>query len=219
MSGARLLDGPPASAGMEPAGAHGQRLGALPRGGPGLVDVLERSGLRGRGGASFPVGTKWRTVTGRGGGAVVLVNGAEGEPLSHKDRVLMQCRPHLVLDGAVLAAQTVGADDVVLYIGEDHAGARAAMERAIAERGDERLRVRLVAAPARYVAGEETAAVHSVNEGVALPTSTPPRPFERGVAGRPTLVQNVETLAHVALIARFGDAWFRDGGRDGAVGT
>ena len=220
MSASRLLAGPPPAAGMETAEAHRARLGALPTGGAGLVDVLERAGLRGRGGASFPVGTKWRAVAQRrGGGAVVLANGAEGEPLSHKDRVLMRCRPHLVIDGAVLAAQTVGADEIVLYVGEEHVDARAAIDRALAERAAERLNVRVVAAPARYVAGEETAAVRSVNEGVALPTSIPPRPFERGVGGRPTLVQNVESLAHVALIARYGDGWFRDGGREGIPGT
>lgn len=79
--------------------------------------------------------------------------------------------------------------------------------------------VRLVSAPVRYVSGEETAAVHFVNSGVALPTSIPPRPFERGVDGRPTLVQNVETLAHVAMIARNGDGWFRALGVGGSTGT
>jgi NADH:ubiquinone oxidoreductase subunit F (NADH-binding) len=205
---------------MEPGPAHVARLGPAPRGGAGLIEVLERSDLRGRGGASFPVGTKWRTVAGRrGGSAVLLANGAEGEPLSYKDRLLMQCRPHLVIDGAFLAATSVGADDIVLFVGEDHRPARAALERALAERADHPCRVRFVSAPARYVAGEESAAVHSVNDGVALPTSIPPRPFEKGVGGRPTLVQNVETLAHVALIARYGDRWYHEGGRDGAGGT
>jgi NADH:ubiquinone oxidoreductase subunit F (NADH-binding) len=204
-----LLGGPPAQQGMEPLAAHTARVGARPAGGAGLIGVLERSALRGRGGGAFPVGTKWRSVAARGR-AVVLVNGAEGEPLSQKDRVLMELRPHLVLDGAALAAESVGAGEVVLYLGQAHTGARAAMERALRERpGAERRRTRVVAAPPRYVAGEETAAVHCVNDGVALPLATPPRPFERGVRGRPTLVQNVESLAHAALIARHGDAWFR----------
>ena len=93
------------------------------------------------------------------------------------------------------------------------------MRRALQERpAAERRRTRFVVAPSRYVAGEESAAVHCVNDGVALPTSTPPRPFERGVAGNPTLVQNVETLAHVAMIARFGGDWFHSIGA-GAPGT
>jgi NADH:ubiquinone oxidoreductase subunit F (NADH-binding) len=150
----------------------------------------------------------------------VVANGAEGEPLSRKDRMLMEQRPHLVIDGALLAADAVGADDVVLYVGADHAGAMQAIHRATTERpGPERARLRLVSAPVRYVSGEETAAVHFINAGIALPTSIPPRPYERGVDGRPTLVQNVETLAHVALIARFGDEWFRSLGSGKASGT
>ncbi len=131
----------------------------------------------------------------------------------------MTARPHLVLDGAAIAAETLGADDVVVYIGAEHTAAREAMRRALAERpGPERARTRFVSAPPRYVAGEESAAVHCVNDGVALPTATPPRPFERGIADRPTLVQNVETLAHVAMIARFGAEWFHSIGA-GAPGT
>src|ERR1700692_504557 len=95
-----------------------------------------------------------------------------------------------------------------------------AMHRAAGERpAAERARLRLVSAPVRYVSGEETAAVHFINAGIALPTSIPPRPFERGIDGRPTLVQNVETLAHVALIARFGDEWFRSLGAGAAPGS
>jgi NADH:ubiquinone oxidoreductase subunit F (NADH-binding) len=216
-----LLSGPPLEAGMEHFDAHRARLGALPQGGAHVAEALERSGLLGRGGAAFPVATKWRGVAGRArGDAAVLANGAEGEPLSHKDRLLMERRPHLVLDGVALAAQTVGARDAVLYIGAGHSSAAAAMRAALAERpAAERRMTRLVAAPARYVAGEESAAVHFVDSGVALPTSTPPRVFERGIGGRPTLVQNVETLAHVALIARYGDAWFRDLGAGAEAST
>jgi NADH:ubiquinone oxidoreductase subunit F (NADH-binding) len=180
------------------------RMSPRPPGGAGLIEAIQRSGLRGRGGASFPVGAKWAAVAARAtGDAVVLANGAEGEPLSQKDRALMAARPHLVLDGALLAAESVGAREVVLYIGRDHTAAAAGMERALARRpGPERRRVSLLRAPARYVAGEESAAVHFVNDGVATPMEIPPRPFEKGVGGRPTLVQNVESLARAALIAR-----------------
>jgi NADH:ubiquinone oxidoreductase subunit F (NADH-binding) len=216
-----LLAGKPAAQGMEHLAEHRQRLGALPPPSSALIDALERSALRGKGGAGFPVATKWRSVASqRAGTPVVLANGGEGEPLSQKDRMLMEQRPHLVIDGALLGADAVGADEVILYIGADHAGAVQAMHRAVGERpASERGRLRLVSAPVRYVSGEETAAVHFVNEGIALPTSIPPRPFERGVDGRPTLVQNVETLAHVALIARFGDEWFRSLGDGTASGT
>jgi NADH:ubiquinone oxidoreductase subunit F (NADH-binding) len=215
-----LLAGPPPAQGMESFAEHQQRLGSLP---PvtELIDSIERSNLRGKGGAGFPVATKWRSVASqRSGTPVVLANGGEGEPLSRKDRVLMEQRPHLVIDGALVAAATVGADDIVLYVGADHTGAMQAIHRAVIERSPaERSRLRLVSAPVRYVSGEETAAVHFINDGIALPTSIPPRPFERGVDGRPTLVQNVETLAHVALIARFGDGWYRSLGIGTASGT
>jgi NADH:ubiquinone oxidoreductase subunit F (NADH-binding) len=206
-----LLSGPAPTDGLEPLASHLGRLGARPRGAAELIGVLERSELRGRGGGGFPVGTKWATVVRASGGPrTVLVNGAEGEPLCRKDRTLMEARPHLVLDGAALAAECIGATDVVLYVGEDHAAARSAMRRALAERpASEQRHTRLVGAPPRYVAGEETAAVHLINDGVALPITSPPRPYQSGVGGGPTLVQNVETLAHVAMIARFGDGWFR----------
>jgi len=200
---------------------HRQRLGPLP-GMPAdqLIAELEASGLLGRGGAGFPVGRKWRSVAERSsGGAVVLANGAEGEPLSLKDRSLMAGRPHLVIDGALLAARAVGADDIIFYVGTEHRAAEAALRGALAERpADVRGRARIVQAPAGYVTGEESAAVHFVDSGDARPTTTPPRPFERGVRGRPTLVQNVESLALAALIARRGHAWYRSLGRGQAHG-
>lgn len=150
----------------------------------------------------------------------MLVNGAEGEPLSLKDRVLMTSRPHLVLDGALLAADAVGADRILLYVGEEHQPARQTLLRAVEERWPELgSRVRFVDAPRGYVSGEETAAVQVANGGPALPTMAPPRPFERGVGGRATLVQNVESLATAALIARFGADWFRSLGRGGTPGS
>jgi len=216
-----LFAGPPPNAGAERFADHTRRLGHRPAGNRTLIDTLDRSGLVGRGGASFPVGIKWRSVHSRSrGGAVVIANGAEGEPLSRKDQTLMTLRPHLVIDGALLAADAVGASRVLLYVGEAHAAAVAAMSRALAERSTvDTSRATLLTAPPSYVAGEETAAVHFVNTGVATPTATPPRPFERGVDGRTTLVQNVETLAHAALIARFGDEWFHSLGLNHATGT
>jgi NADH:ubiquinone oxidoreductase subunit F (NADH-binding) len=207
--------------GAESLAAHLQRLGPLPaRSSSVLIAEIEASGLLGRGGAGFPVGRKWRAVAERaGGGAVVLANGAEGEPLSHKDRSLMAARPHLVIDGALLAARAVGANDIIFYVGIEHRAADAALRRALAERpGDVRRRARIVTAPAGYVSGEESAAVHYVNAGDARPTTTPPRPFERGVGGRPTLVQNVESLALAALIARRGPAWYQGLGQGRARG-
>ena len=207
--------------GPESLATHYQRLGPLPALAPTqLIAELEGSGLLGRGGAGFPVGRKWRSVAERSsGGAVLLANGAEGEPLSHKDRSLMAARPHLVIDGALLAARAVNADDIIIYIGAEHRAADAAIRAGLAERpADVRGRVRIVQAPVGYVAGEESAAVHFVDKGDARPTTTPPRPFERGVRGRPTLVQNVESLALAALIARRGRAWYGGFGQGQARG-
>jgi NADH:ubiquinone oxidoreductase subunit F (NADH-binding) len=218
----RLLAGAPLAAGAESLADHRARLGPLPRVGDGeaLIRTLADSGLLGRGGAGFPVARKWASVAGRPDGrAFVLANGAEGEPLSAKDRTLMATRPHLVLDGAQLAAAAVGAEQIVLYVGREHRAARAALTAAIAERATARaVPISLVTAPPSYVAGEETAAVHYLNEGDARPTGTTHRVYQRGIAGDPTLVQNVETLAHVALIARRGDAWYREVGA-GVGGT
>jgi NADH:ubiquinone oxidoreductase subunit F (NADH-binding) len=221
--GPRLLSGPALAAGPEPYDAHRARLGPVPAGAGArsVIPVLEASGLLGRGGAAFPVGRKWRAVADRSRGrAVVLVNGAEGEPLSAKDRTLLTLRPHLVLDGALLAAAAVGADEVELYVGEEHPAARAEIARALASHpAPASVDVRLVTAPRGYVSGEETAAVSFVNRGIALPTAVPPRPFEAGIRGRPTLVQNVESLAYAALIARFGPDWYRSVGRASTRGT
>jgi NADH:ubiquinone oxidoreductase subunit F (NADH-binding) len=204
----------------ESLATHRQRLGPLPALPSGeLIAELESSGLLGRGGAGFPVGRKWRTVAERSSGhAVVLANGAEGEPLSRKDRSLMTARPHLVIDGALLGARAVGADDIIFYVGADHRAAHAAMRHALAERQDMRGRTTIVSAPAGYVSGEESAAVQFVNAGDARPTTTPPRPFDRGVGVRPTLVQNVESLALAALIARRGHEWYKDRGRRSGLG-
>jgi NADH:ubiquinone oxidoreductase subunit F (NADH-binding) len=183
-------------------------LAPLPRVGRGLIDAIERARLVGRGGASFPVATKWRAVEERSNGrAVVVVNGAEGEPQSKKDRLLMTTRPNLVLDGAFIASRVLRARRVILYVGERHSAARDSMLRALARRPEpERNIVTFAAAPARYVAGAEAAVIHFLNDGVATPINIPPYPFERGVEGAPTLIQNVETLAHVATLARTGEA-------------
>jgi NADH:ubiquinone oxidoreductase subunit F (NADH-binding) len=219
----RLLAGPDFATGAEWYAAHAARLGELPvhAARHDLVSSLERSGLLGRGGAGFPVGRKWRAVAERARrGAVVVANGAEGEPRSSKDQALMALRPHLVIDGAILAALAVGADELVLYVGSDHPQALTTMHAALRERPmPGGLAARLVEAPASYVSGESTAVVHYLNDRDARPTDASPRPFERGVSGRPTLVQNVESLAYAALIARFGDRWYSETGRAETPGT
>jgi NADH:ubiquinone oxidoreductase subunit F (NADH-binding) len=216
-----LLSGPNANWRPESLPSHAARFGPLPVGGHGLIEELEKAGLRGRGGAGFPAAVKWKAVAERSHDrAVLVVNGAEGEPLSLKDHLLLASRPHLVLDGAQLAAQSVGAREVYFYVGRHHPAAMRSLEHAARERGGlNRLQLELVEAPVRFVAGEETAAVRLINGGEAKPTGVPPRPFEQGVQGRPTLINNVETLAQAALIARYGSGWFRSAGTAETPGT
>jgi NADH:ubiquinone oxidoreductase subunit F (NADH-binding) len=192
--------------------AHVERYGLLPRNVDGLVESVERSGLAGRGGAGFPAGVKMRAVADQRRAAVVVGNGTEGEPASAKDKTLLTLNPHLVLDGAVASAVALGAREVIICVDRSAVVAGESVLSAIAERGRRRVDavpIRLERAPSRYVAGEESALVSWLNGGDARPQSVPPRPFEKGVAGKPTLVQNVETLAHIGLIARFGPEWFR----------
>jgi NADH:ubiquinone oxidoreductase subunit F (NADH-binding) len=188
---------------------------------PGLLAAVEAAGLHGRGGAGFPTATKLHAV-GRGRRAVVVANGAEAEPASQKDNVLMAHAPHLVLDGAQLAARAVGAREAIVALHEDARAAQAALAEALAERegpARDAVPIRLAPVGGGYVGGQESALVHQLNGGPPQPTFTPPRPSARGVGGRPTLVQNVETLAHLALIARHGPDWFRALGTDAEPGS
>jgi NADH:ubiquinone oxidoreductase subunit F (NADH-binding) len=190
--------------------------GALETSGRGasdrLLDAIEDSGLRGRGGAHVASALKLRAVAGRRRRAVVVANGSESEPASRKDAVLLTHAPHLVIDGALVGAAAVGAAEVLLYVKRSDPRVWATVLRAFDERratGARGPALRVVAAPSGYVSGQETAVIAHLNGKPALPATVPPRPFERGVGNRPTLVSNVETLAHMALIARHGAGWFR----------
>jgi NADH:ubiquinone oxidoreductase subunit F (NADH-binding) len=190
---------------------------------PALSADVEAAGLRGRGGAAFPLARKLAAVSAAaapGSEPVVVANGEEGEPASVKDRWLLRFRPHLVLDGLRLAAGMVGAGEVHAYVSDPESAdslRAAAAELAGAGLWDVDLRLTVVAH--RYVAGEETALVRAVNGGPALPTDKPPRPFEAGIGGRPTLVSNVETLAGLPLLQRLGVAGYGRRGEPGAGET
>lgn len=179
-----------------------------------LADV-EASGLTGRGGAGFPTARKLAALA-KAGDAVVVANGTEGEPASWKDKVLLSSNPHLVVDGAVTAARIVGATELVFAVGRSSRSVQKRLERALEERSDG-FDVFLETVPERFVAGEESALVNLLDGREAKPTVH--RPFVRGIDGRPTLVQNVETLANLALIARHGAAWFRRRGTVEEPGT
>jgi NADH:ubiquinone oxidoreductase subunit F (NADH-binding) len=197
-----------------PPSAHERKRRRRRGGANALIEEVERAGLLGRGGAAFPTARKMHAVAKRGRRAVVVANAAEGEPASLKDRTLLETAPHLVLDGGILAAQAVGAQELIVCVCESAVASYESVAGAIEERSAARTSerspgVHLTTVPAGYVAGQESALVSRLNGGAAKPTFTPPMVFEAGVGRRPTLVDNVETLAHLALIARHGADWFR----------
>jgi NADH:ubiquinone oxidoreductase subunit F (NADH-binding) len=179
-----------------------------------LLAEVRAAGLTGHGGAGFPTWRKLETVA-AGHHPVVVANGAEGEPVSGKDSALLDQAPHLVLDGLQVAAAITGARTAFAYI---RPSAQPGVRRALAERSD-RVRVEIVTAAESFVSGQETAVVAAIEGDRPLPRDVPDLVVRRGVRGRATLVQNVETLAHLALIARRGAAWFREVGPPDQPGT
>jgi NADH:ubiquinone oxidoreductase subunit F (NADH-binding) len=224
----RLLEGIP-SHGIMSLAEHLALHGPLPAwrrrahgGEHPLIAQVEQAGLLGRGGAGFPIAVKLRAVAASRGRPVVVVNAAEGEPASLKDRTLTQTVPHLILDGATLAAQALGASEVVVSVCESARASVESIAEAINERGSpghRSPRTRLTTVPTHYVAGQESALVNYLNGARAVPVFTPPMVFEQGVARRPTLLSNAETLAHLALIARHGPGWFRELGTPSQPGS
>ena len=187
-----------------------------------LTEEVTAAGLTGRGGAGFPTGVKMRAVAAQRKQGVVVANGMESEPASEKDEALLARAPHLVIDGAVLAAAAVGADQVHLTVPGNKSWLICTLRRALAERaraGLDPVAVELHGLPHGYVSSSESAVISWLNGGEAKPAVVPPRPFQRGVGRRPTLISNVETFAHVALVARFGAAWFRQAGLPHAPGS
>ncbi|MGI5489900.1 NADH-ubiquinone oxidoreductase-F iron-sulfur binding region domain-containing protein [Microtetraspora malaysiensis] len=178
-----------------------------------IIEIAEAAGVRGRGGAGFPLAVKLRSVASAAGSArYAIANGEEGEPASVKDRFLLRERPELVLHGLALAARAVGADRAYAYVSDPVAARRLGEARG----GDGADVVRVTPG---YVAGEETAVVRAVGGGPALPTAKPPRPWQAGLRGQPTLVSNAETLAQLALAVRLGPEAYRRLGTPESTGT
>jgi len=188
-----------------------------------LLDELEASGLTGRGGAAFPTARKARLLRDqRGHNKVVVVNAMEGEPVSYKDSTLLSTNPHLVLDGAAILASIIGAKDVIVCVSRDNPTAVGNVQRALDERaraGSRGPEFKLETAPWRYVAGEESALVHWLNDNESLPQYRPQRPSILKIRHHAVLLDNVETCAHVGLIGRFGAAWFRTLGTRVSTGS
>ncbi|MEV5592721.1 NADH-ubiquinone oxidoreductase-F iron-sulfur binding region domain-containing protein [Streptomyces sp. NPDC052496] len=186
-----------------------------------LVALAEDTGLRGRGGAGFPFARKLSAVVEgqrrADGRAAVVVNGSEGEPGCLKDTALLLYAPHLVLDGALLAARALGAEEVA--IGVTRADVARSVRKAIAERGPLSTPVRAELLTERFVTGEGTALTDGLNRGPGLPSGRKVRSSERGLGGLPTLLSNTETYAQLAVAARLGALGYRDTGDPAEPGT
>jgi NADH:ubiquinone oxidoreductase subunit F (NADH-binding) len=225
----RLLGGLDRADGLVALEDHIAHHGPLPvsidpgRPDVGLVESVRASGLGGRGGAGFPVARKVDAVLAERGRPTVVINATEGEPPSRKDHVLMRGAPHLVLDGAAVCAAMVGAREAIVALEASSRKEFAALDKALAQREqagtDGRLKILLETVPDGFVIGEERALIDALNGGPGKPTNAPPRPFQKGVNGRPTHVQNAETAAQLALIARHGADWFRALGTDAEPGS
>jgi NADH:ubiquinone oxidoreductase subunit F (NADH-binding) len=184
-----------------------------------LVLAVADAGLTGRGGGAFPTAAKIAAVRGASRRPVLVVNGLEGEPASRKDAIVLACAPHLVLDGAELTAATIGTTEVALCVAADRQELASSLTAAVAERTRDAITVTVHRVPRGYVSGEESALVQWLEKGRARPQFRSDKGVPLTMGRRAALVQNVETLAHVALIARHGPSWFRSTGSTSAPGT
>jgi NADH:ubiquinone oxidoreductase subunit F (NADH-binding)/NADH:ubiquinone oxidoreductase subunit E len=190
----------------------------------GVIAALKESGLRGMGGAGFPAGTKWELVRGAAGTVkYVVCNADESEPGTFKDRYILENAPYLVLEGMLVAAKVIGAQEVILYLRHEYPVARAAFRTALesfAALGllDGAPPVRIFDSPGGYICGEETALLEALEGKRGEPRNKPPFPGTHGLWGRPTLINNVETFALVTAILARGVEWYRGQGRNGGVG-
>ena len=179
-----------------------------------IVEELKASGLTGYGGAGFPTGVKWEAVAKEPGPRYVVVNADEGEPGTIKDRYVMELRPHLMIEGALIAMDFAEATEGFVYLREEYATARERLSQAIGEFRSAGLldgrSLELVVGAGAYICGEETAMLESMEGRRGMPRLKPPFPSQFGYLGRPTLINNVETLAHIPAILRDGgEAWPR----------
>jgi len=197
-----------------------------------VIKAVSDAGLRGRGGAGFPTGKKWQfTREAAEESRYLVLNGGEDEPGSKKDRVLLENLPHLVVEGTILAAYAIGANRAYLYINARYDDAIKSINDALAEAksaaywgkkvlgSDFSLDIEVIPAPHNYVAGEDTAVLEVIEGKKAWPRQKPPFPVTVGLFGKPTAVNNVETLANVAPIVLKGADWYRGVGTAESAGT
>jgi formate dehydrogenase len=203
------------------AGGGYALLNALRSGERSVEDILlalDDSGLRGLGGAGFPAGRKWRAVRGEPGPRLMAVNGDEGEPGTFKDRHYLNSDPHRFLEGTLIGAHVVEADAVYIYLRDEYPLAREILEREIAKLPPGGPAIHMRRGAGAYICGEESSLLESLEGKRGLPRHKPPFPFQVGLFGRPTLINNVETLYWVRDIVEKGKGWWSSHGRNGRVG-
>jgi formate dehydrogenase beta subunit len=192
------------------------RSGAL--GAEEVLKVLDDGSLRGLGGAGFPTGRKWRSVLGEPGPRLMAVNGDEGEPGTFKDQYFLNSDPHRFLEGALIGAQVVEASDLYIYIRDEYPISRQILANEIAKLPGGGPRIHLRRGAGAYICGEESSMLESLEGKRGLPRNKPPLPFQVGLFGRPTLINNVETLFWVRDLIERGAAWWKSQGRNGRTG-
>ena len=198
----------------------------------GVIDTIVKSGLRGRGGGGFPTGMKWKfTAANRGGKSYVVCNGDEGDPGAFMDRSVMEGDPHKLLEGMAIAGFAIGADEAYIYVRAEYPLAIKRLRKAIADAEDKNLlgknimgsdfsfTIQIKEGAGAFVCGEETALIASIEGERGMPRPKPPFPANKGLFGRPTLINNVETLANIPLIILNGAEWFASMGCETSKGT
>ena len=197
-----------------------------------VIETIEKSGLRGRGGGGFPTGRKWRfTAANKGGKSYVVCNGDEGDPGAFMDRSIMEGDPHKLLEGMAIAAYAIGADEGYIYVRAEYPLAIKRLRKAIADAearnflgknimgSDFSFELHIKEGAGAFVCGEETALIASIEGERGMPRPKPPFPANKGLFGRPTLINNVETLANVPVIMLNGADWFAQMGTETSKGT
>jgi NADH:ubiquinone oxidoreductase subunit F (NADH-binding)/NADH:ubiquinone oxidoreductase subunit E len=187
-----------------------------------LVSEIEAAGLRGMGGAGFPTARKWKALLEQPKPRLLAVNGDEGEPGTLKDRWFLETDPHGFLEGVLIAAHLIEAETAYIYLRDEYPALHLVIEKelmvlkAAGLLGEVKIELRRGAGA--YICGEESAMLESIEGKRGLPRQKPPFPFQVGLWGRPTLINNVETLYWVPQIADKGAAWWRSHGRNGGIG-
>jgi NADH-quinone oxidoreductase subunit F len=197
-----------------------------------VIQEIEASGLRGRGGAGFPTGKKWRLAQQTQGRSKVLIcNADEGDPGAYMDRTILESNPHQVLEGMLICAYAVGIEEAVVYVRSEYPLAVKIVQKAIQQATslgllgkeilgtDFNFEVEVFQGSGAFVCGEETALIQSIEGGRGMPSHRPPYPVEEGLWGQPTVINNVKTLASIPPIMNKGAAWFRETGTEKSPGT